>query len=71
MKFAMNKRAAYAMFAGISWVFNTHSFSGSVDGNVAIQDLTPKSGKADTCHQCKPCGAEGSDFQFKRNEHER
>jgi hypothetical protein len=43
MEIAMNKRAAYALLAGATVVFNTHAFAGGEYGNVAIPDLTPKS----------------------------
>jgi len=45
MEIAMNKRASYALLAGDTWVFNTHTFAGGECGDVAMQDLTLKSAK--------------------------
>jgi len=43
MKIAMNKRAANVLLTGATGSFDTHSFAGGEDENIAIQDLTLKS----------------------------
>ncbi|MDP3347083.1 MAG: hypothetical protein Q8S96_21865 [Hydrogenophaga sp.] len=42
MEIVMNKRAAPAMLDQVSGVFDMYAAAEEVDGNVAIQDLTPK-----------------------------
>ena len=52
MEIAMNKRASYALLAGATGVFYTHTFAGGENGDVAMQDLTLNS-EAEENRQCR------------------